>query len=73
LLQNSTDIEFLQKVKRFILKEMDTDVSSPKNSDLLNLNSSTGLNNVENESLLRFRKLLKFGQITRNILDLHLK
>jgi hypothetical protein len=30
LLQNSTDIEFLQKVKRFILKEMDTDVSSPK-------------------------------------------
>jgi hypothetical protein len=44
-----------------------------KNSDLLNLNSSTGLNNVENESPLRFRKLLKFGQITRNILDLHLK
>jgi hypothetical protein len=59
LLQNSTDIEFLQKVKRFILKEMDTDVSSPKNSDLLNLNSSTGLNNVENESPLEVQKIIE--------------
>jgi hypothetical protein len=51
-------------VKRFILKEIDANESSPKNSDLLKMDSSTGLN-VDNESPLEVQKLLKFGQITQ--------
>lgn len=59
LLQNSTDIEFLHKVKSFILKEIDVNEASPKNSDLLKMDSSIGLNNVENESPLEVQKIIE--------------
>ena len=59
LLQNSTDIDFIHKVKSFILKEIDANESSPKNSDLLKMDSGTGLNNVDDESPLEVQKIIE--------------
>lgn len=60
LLQNSTDLEFIQKVKRFILKEVEANSPSKNDSDLLQMDVSTDINNVEKESPLEVQKMIEF-------------
>ena len=59
LLQNSTDIEFLSKVKRFILKEVEANSTSKKDNDVFHMDLSTDINNVENESPLEVQKMIE--------------
>ncbi|MDG2433540.1 hypothetical protein [Flavobacterium sp.] len=59
LLQNSTDIEFLNKVKRFILKEVEANAPSNKESDVFQMDLSTDINNIEKESPLEVQKMIE--------------
>lgn len=59
LLQNSSDVAFIQKVKRFVMKEIEADGPSNKDSDLLGMDLSTDINNVEKESPLEVQKIIE--------------
>lgn len=59
LLQNSTDVAFIQKVKRFILNEIDVNVPSNKESDLMITDSVNDQNNTEIESPLEIQKIIE--------------
>lgn len=59
LLQNSSDVAFIQKVKRFVMKEIEADAPSNKDSDLLVMDLSTDINNVEKESPLEVQKIIE--------------
>jgi hypothetical protein len=59
LLQNSTDGAFIEKVKRFVLKEMDSIMNPNEMKDYSIMESGTNLNNVESESPLEVQKIIE--------------
>ena len=59
LLQNSTDGAFIEKVKRFVLKEMDSIMNPNEVKDYSIMESGTNLNNVESESPLEVQKIIE--------------
>jgi hypothetical protein len=59
LLQNSTDGALIEKVKRFVLKEMDSIMNPNEVKDYSIMESGTNLNNVESESPLEVQKIIE--------------
>lgn len=59
LLQNSDDVAFIEKVKRFVLKEMENIMNHTEVKDYSIMESGTDLNNVESESPLEVQKIIE--------------
>ena len=59
LLQNSDDVAFIEKVKRFVMKEMDSIMNPNEVKDHSLTESGTNLNNVESESPLEVQKIIE--------------
>lgn len=59
LLQNSTDVAFIQKVKRFILNEIDFVVTLNKESDQMTYEVEDDMKNDEIDSQLEVQKIIE--------------
>lgn len=59
LLQNSTDIAFIQKVKRFVLREMDSIMKPNEDNDQVIVGSTGEPQSAEVEHRLEVQKIIE--------------